>query len=123
MIDRLQQIATAIAFVRLPALAAGLVGLAALILIILIPGLQPGQRWTIPSIVILIWGMSAYAFVVTFLGVPEKPGNDLGLLAKLKYKIIRCWYGIVGVVFLGASMAIVLMTMRMVLIWLRGHGG
>ena len=123
MIDRLQRIATAIAFVRLPALAVGLVGLAALIAIILIPGMQTGQRLTIPSVVGLIWGMSTYAFVVTFLGVPEKPGNNLGFFAKLKYKIIRCWYGIVGVVFLGASIAIVLMTMRMVLIWLKGHGG
>ena len=123
MIDKLQRIAATIQPLRLPAMAVALAGLGALIVIVLTPELKAGRWLTIPSTVSLIWGMSTYAFIVTFLGVPKKPDIDLGLFVKLKYTMIRCWYGIVGVIFLGATIAIVAMTIRMTLIWLKNDGG
>lgn len=122
MIDTLQQIARTLQILRLPALVVGLVGLALIIAIIFFLDPNQGDQWTIPCLVGLMWGMSTYAFIVTFRKVPDKPDPAMTPFKKLKQKVVRAWYGLIGWVFLVATLAILLISVRMALIWLRAHG-
>jgi hypothetical protein len=123
MIDRFKQMAQAIQVLRLPSLGIGLISLASLVVIVLFFAADQGDPFIIPCTVSLIWGLSTYSFIVTFRGVPDKPNAPMRFFSKLKHTITRVWYGLVSFFFLGATVAILVVTIRMVLIWLRDYGG
>jgi hypothetical protein len=123
MIDTLKRMAQAIQVLRLPSLGVGLISLASLVVIVLF--LTPGQgdRFIIPFSVSLLWGLSTYSFIVTFRDVPDKPNAPLRFISKLTHTLARLWYGLVSLFFLGATVVLLVVTIRMVTIWLRDHGG
>ena len=123
MIDKLKRIAQAIQVLRLPSLGVGLISLASLVAIVLIFAAGQGDLFIIPCVVGSLWGLSTYTFIVTFRAVPDKPNAPLKFFSNLKHTITRVWYGLVGVFFLGATAAMLVVTIRMVLIWLRDYGG
>ena len=107
---------------RLPLLGVGLVSLASLVVIVLFFADGQGDRFVIPFSVSLLWGLSTYAFIVTFRAIPDKPDAPLRFFSKLKHTIARVWYGLIGVFFLGATAAMLVVTIRLVLIWWRDYG-
>ena len=123
MINKLQRIAQAIQMLRLPSISVGLISLASMVVIIFISESHGGDRFIIPSFVGLLWALSTYSFIVTFRAVPEKAIETLGFFSKLKHNIYRGWYWFISVVFLGSTVAVILLTYRMVSIWLRDYGG
>jgi len=123
MIDRLKRIALVIQVLRLPSLGVGLISLASLVAIVLIFAAGQGDLFIIPCVVGSLWGLSTYTFIVTFRAVPDKPNAPFKFFSNLKHTITRAWYGLVGVFFLGATAAMLVVTIRMVLIWLRDYGG
>ena len=122
MIDRLKRMAQAIQVLRLPSLWVGLISLGSLVVILLFFAAGQGDRFIIPFSVSFLWGLSTYSFIVTFRAVPDKPNASLRFFGKLKHSISRAWYGLVSLFFLGATAAILVVTIRMVLIWLRDYG-
>ena len=123
MIDTFKRMAQAIQVLRLPSLGVGLTSLASLAVIVLFFAGGQADRLIIPFSVGLLWGLSTYSFIVTFRAVPDKPDTPLRFFSRVTYTITRLWYGVVSLFFLGASAAILVVTIRMVSIWLRGHGG
>lgn len=123
MIDTLKRMAQAIQMLRLPSLGVGLISLASLLVIVLFFAGGQGDRFIIPFSVGWLWGLSTYSFIVTFRAVPDKPNAPLKFFGKLKHTVTRLWYGVVGLFFLGATAAMLVVTIRMVSIWLRDHGG
>ena len=123
MINKLQRIAQAIQMLRLPSISVGLISLASMVVIIFISESTEGDRFIIPCFVGLLWAMSTYSFIVTFRSVPEKASKTLRFFSKLKHNIYRGWYWFISVVFLGTTVAVILLTYRMVSIWLRDYGG
>ena len=123
MINKLQRIAQAIQILRLPSISVGLISLASIVVIIFISESHEGDRFIIPSLVGLLWAMSTYSFIVTFRSVPEKASKKMRFFRKLKHNINRGWYWFISVVFLGATVAVILVTYRMVSIWLRDYNG
>ena len=123
MINKLQRIAQAIQMLRLPSISVGLISLVSMVVIIFVSESNEGDRFIIPSFVGLLWAMSTYAFIVTFRAVPEKAGKTLRFFSKLKHNIYRGWYWFISVVFLGTTVVVILLTYRMVSIWLRDYGG
>lgn len=123
MIDKLKRMAQAIQVLRLPSLWIGLASLASLAVIVLLLTAEQDARYSIPCIVGLFWGLGTYSFIVTFRAVPGKPKAPLRRLGKLKHTITRLWYGLIAVIFIGGAVAMLVVTIRMVSIWLRAHGG
>jgi len=123
MIDDLKRMAQAIQVLRLPSLMVGLISLASLVTAVLLFASDQGDRYIIPSMVGLLWGIGTYSFIVTFRAVPDKRHASSRFFGKLKHTITRLWYGLISLIFLGATVAILVVTIRMVLIWLRDHGG
>ena len=123
MIDKFKRVAQAIQMLRLPSLWIGLISLTSLVVNVLFFAPDQGSRFIIPCIVGLLWGMSTYAFIVTFRAVPEKPIAPLKFFGKLKHTMTRAWYGLISVIVLGATLATVAVTIRMISIWFRDYGG
>lgn len=123
MIDKLQRIAQAIQILRPVSGVLGLICLAVIVVSVFISESHEGDRLILPSFVGLLWAMSTYFFLVAFRSVPEKPDKTMRFSSKLKHNIVRAWYWFIGVIFLGTTVAVILVTFRMVSIWLRDYGG
>ncbi len=123
MIDKFQRIAQVIQILRLPSIAVGLCSLASIVVIIFTSNSHEEDRFLIPSFVGLLWAMSTYAFIVTFHSVPEKASKTMTFFNRLKRNIIRGWYWFISIVFLGTTVSVILVTFRVVSIWMRDYGG
>lgn len=123
MIDNLQRIAQAIRILRIPSIAVGLIALLSATIIIFSSNTHEGDRFLIPSIVILLWAISTYVFIVTFRSIPGKPDKSFNLFAKLKRIANRGWYWFIGIVFIGTTLATIWLSFRMGYIWLRSYSG
>ena len=123
MIDRLQRIARAIQFLRLPIVAFGLLSLASLVVILLTSVSHDGDRFLIPSSVGVLWALGTYSFIETFRLVPEKADKSLGFFARLKRRFSRAWYWLVSMIFIGTTLIAIYLTSRLVSIWLQDFWG
>jgi Mn2+/Fe2+ NRAMP family transporter len=122
-VPEIQGIAKAIQILRLPSIAVGLISLASMVAIIFISKSHESDRFLIPSIVVLLWAISTYTFIVTFRSVPKKANKSMKFFSKLKRNINRSWHWFIGVVFVGTTVAVMVLTFRMVSIWLGSYGG
>lgn len=123
MIDRLQRIAQRLQILRLPSLVVGALSLVAIAAILLLSASREHDRFVIPSLVALLWSISTYSFVVTFRAVPQRADRTLKGFGRLLRAFARAWFWFVGVAFLGATLAVVVVTLRMTSLWLKAYGG
>jgi hypothetical protein len=123
MIDHLQRLAQRIQSLRLPSAVLGAAGLATLVVAVLILEPDQGDPYIIPGFIGMLWGMSTYSFIVAFRSAPGKNSNPVGVFRKLVHRLHRCWYGFISVVFLVTTVAVIVVTIRMISIWLRAYGG
>jgi energy-coupling factor transporter transmembrane protein EcfT len=121
MINLLQKIAQAIAFLRLPCVAIGLFALATAAAIVFNSNLNADELFLIPSVIALLWAMSCYFFIVTFNSVPENPDKALKFTARLKQNTKRAWYWFIGLVFILTTLAAASVTYRILSIWLKDY--
>ena len=123
MLDKLQRIAQAIRIFRLPSIVVGFISLASLVVVIFTSVFPDDDRFLIPSFVGFLWGWSTYLFIVTFRSVPEKASTTVGLISRFSRNIVRGWYWCLSIVFVGATVAAIFVTYRMVSFWLRDYSG
>ena len=123
MIDKFQKFAQAIQFLRLPSIAVGLFSLASIVVIIFTSKSHEGDHFLIPSFVGLLWSLSTHSFIVTFYSVPERAVKTMSFFSRLKRNINRGWYWFISIVFLGTTLSVIVVTYRMVSIWMRDYGG
>jgi hypothetical protein len=123
MIDKLQSIAGRLQFLRLPAVALGLVSLAAMIFTIVSSKSHEEDYYLIPSIVGLLWSMASYSFLVNFSSVPEKGDSSWKLFARLKRRAVRAGYWLLAALFLLTTLSALFISYRMITIWLRDFAG
>lgn len=119
MIDKFKRMAVAIQVLRLPCLSLGLISLTSLAVIILFFPSDQDTRLIIPSIVGFLWGIGTYAFIVTFRSAPNNPSRTLGLIGKIKHAITRVWYWLISLILIFGTVAIIIITIRMISIWLK----
>ncbi|MCP3871137.1 MAG: hypothetical protein GY703_24160 [Gammaproteobacteria bacterium] len=120
MIERLNFIARKISFLHIPAAILCLVSFIAMMGIIFSPKTLSGDRFLIPAYLVLLWSLSTYSFVTAFLSIPGKSVGSPGFIKRLKHGFLRVWYGLVGILFLCATAAVLLLSVRMMLLWSRG---
>jgi hypothetical protein len=123
MLNKLQKIANAIHYLRLPSIAVGLFALISTVSIIFNSKSHADDFFLIPSLIALLWAMSSYFFIVTFRSVPDKPDMSLKFVARIKQNVSRAWYWLIGTVFLVTTLAAVAISSRMIYIWMKDYGG
>ena len=123
MIDRLKKIASSLQFLRIPSIVLGLVSLVLMIAITVGSTTHEEDYYLIPSVVGLVWSMITYSFLVNFDSVPNKSDSSWKLFDRLKRNVVRAEYWFLGAVFILATLGAILVSYRMVIIWLRDFSG
>jgi fatty acid desaturase len=123
MIDILTHIAKALQFLRLPAVAIGLLCLAIMTTIIIRSNSHEGDLYLIPSVVGILWSVTTYGFLVNFHSVPHKADRSWRFFRRLKRNIARAGYWLMGVLFIGTTLGALLVSYRLIRIWLKDYGG
>ena len=122
MIDKIQRVAVSVQFFRLPAIGLGLAALVAIGVILLLADSPRAEAFLIPSVVALIWSLSAHSFIVTFRSVPERADRSQGWFRRLWRNLVRGWYWLIALLFLATTLAAVYFTYRVISIWMRDFG-
>jgi hypothetical protein len=122
MIDKFQRLSRAMQFLRIPSIVLGLVCLVLVVVAILNGGSTEGHPYVMPGFVGLVWAIATFSFISTFSDIPSKPGQSDKFLAMLKRRLSRAWYWVLAVFFLVTSVSALLLTGRLISIWLRGRG-
>ena len=122
MIDKLQRLAHAIRILRLPSIVIGSISFISIAVIALTSRSHAEDRFLIPSIVTFLWAMSTNALITTFRSIPGKPDKSLRFFGKLERNFSRGLYWLVGLAFVGTTLAVLLATYRLVSFWLSDYG-
>jgi hypothetical protein len=77
----------------------------------------------IPGVVGFLWSLSAYAFLSGFQNEPVKKDRDAGVFSRVKTRLSRFFYSLMGVVFILATMTLFFLSLRMIQIWVRDYFG
>jgi len=77
------------------------------------------DTYLIPSLSLVIWSLLAYSFLYTFPFVPGNPGKEVNFLKRIKIKLLRAYYYVILLIALIASIAVLIMSVRIIGIWLR----
>ncbi len=121
MIDSFQKLAGRIRPLRFVAVGAGgLLSVVAAALIFL-SDQRENDQYLIPCAVGVLWCLSAYVFVTTFESVPAKADTIRGVWRRLGRRVHRGWYWLLAFVFMGSTIAALLLTMRLMAIWLQDY--
>ena len=123
MIDRLRTTARAMRILALPSLALAALCLAVVVFVVFSSTSLEGDRYLFPGIVGLLWSLSSYGFIETFRHVPERLDNRACRLARLRRSLVRLWYWIIGLIFIGTTAAVAVLTLRILALWARDHVG
>jgi hypothetical protein len=122
MIDKLKKIADAVQFLRLPSVALGLICVIAITTIIFGSKSQEGSYFAIPSFVGMVWSLNTYSFLVFFRTVPVKSDQSWNFIRRMKRRILRAGYLIMGVLFIVTTIGAIFVSFRMINIWFRDYG-
>ena len=114
MIDKFQRIAQTIQILKTPSLIVGLICLVSFVVIVLSVSSNEGNRFLIPSFVGLIWAATTFSFIVTFRTIPERAEKSQGFIRRLRRGLSRAWYWFIALVFIGTSLATLIMTGRLI---------
>lgn len=75
---------------------------------------QRSDAVLLPAIVGFLWCLCAAVFITTFESVPPPATADMAGWPRLKRGLARSWYGLLALVFLGLTVAGLLLTNRLV---------
>ncbi|MDE1463455.1 hypothetical protein [Spartinivicinus poritis] len=121
MIDKLKRAAQATQFLRFPSVVIGGICFLSATYIFLTSRSHETDFLLIPSLAGLLWAISTHCFIATFCAVPEATKEKLGFFKKIKYKLKRTWYWVIGLLFLSTSALLILMTFRIFSYWMRSY--
>lgn len=118
MIDRFRRIALRLQILRLPAIVIGLACAIWMIVVVFTSESRDDNLVLLPGFVGMLWAISLYSFIESFSSVPVKLTEKQGFIGGFKHRIRRGWYWFKGLVFLLATAVALLVTSRMISIWL-----
>lgn len=85
-------------------------------------GMAKDDYYLLPSVVMLLWSLVACALLFTFVHVPEKPDKSIGFFRRIGIRCKRGYYYILAILSLGTTLAMLLVSFRVVRIWLGDYG-
>ena len=123
MIDRMRKAARAMRILALPSLALAVLCLCVAVYVVFSSTSAQGDRYLFPAIVGLLWSLSSYGFIETFRHVPDRLDGRARLHLRLKRGLARLWYWMIGLVFIGTTATVAILTLRIFTVWVRDHVG
>ena len=117
MIEVLQSLAKKIRWAKPFILIIGLVFFGLFLTTVLGVEGMSDDVYLIPGVLGVIWAALFFTLISIFPYVPARPARDTALLAKLKIRIKRGLYYILGVLLIVLTMAVIFISFRMLVIW------
>ena len=81
-------------------------------LLFLTEGGERSDRLLLPAIVAMTWCLCGYIFILAFENVPAFPGAELRGRRRLKRLFARAWHWLLAVVFIGVTVATLMLSAR-----------
>lgn len=122
LIDKLQKLSHTASFLRWPAVAIGVGCVVVLVYTVSTSTSAEGDRYLIPSIVGLCWALSTASLITTFRHVPPQAESGSGVFRRLARAIHRGWYWLIGLAFIATSIGVIVVTWRLMRVWLADFG-
>ena len=114
MIERLQRIARPLNRIGwLLLLFAGGSGMVLVASLVPNPWLQ-GDDWLIPSLLLLIWFLGLYSLAKLFISIPPPATSGSNWRQRVSLKLRRAGMTILGILFVGLTVGIMLLTYQLV---------
>lgn len=119
LLNTIQCSAAALQWLKKPALVLALLFLLAISYIVFTSQSHEGDRYLVPCIIGLLWSLSAFAFITNFCSVPPPAEADAPFFSRIKQRLHRFWYGLLAFLFLAATVAVMVVSYRLLTVWLR----
>jgi fatty acid desaturase len=114
MLDRLHTFASRLRWLRPLSVLLGLISFFAAIFLLVQPDEMTTEAWFIPSLLVFCWTVLLYSFLSLFQVIPKRAGRDRPWRKRFMTGMVRAiLYGL-GLALLGLSIALVLMSYRLV---------
>ena len=123
ILEGLQSYANKFRLLKPFALIILVVSLAAAVIIIIKSHSHQDDLFLIPSLLGLVWALNCLGLLYTFPEIPRKSKKEDRFLLKLKLKLKRLWYWILGLLFIFTSIALLIISIRLMGIWFRDYIG
>jgi hypothetical protein len=94
--------------------AAGVLSLIAVAALLLLAPGAAAEAWLRLAIVALLWSLCGYVFIQAFQQIPPPPDAAMGAWQRLSRRLARGWLWLLALVFVGTTIAAVLLTNRLV---------
>jgi hypothetical protein len=94
----------------------------ALLYIVITSNTHRGDLFLVPAIIGLLWSLSGYAFILNFRSVPCWSEEARGLFKRLKLRLLRFWYWLLASLFLATTLALLLISIRLIRVWMQDYG-
>jgi len=114
MLSLLQKISHSIGYLKYPALLLAAISTALILTLLIRPSFINDQGLLFPAIVILIWSILLLFFPAVYKDMPDFSDKPDGILLKVKYYFYRLIYYLFALFFIGLSLALVLLTIKMI---------
>ncbi|MBV1879138.1 MAG: hypothetical protein KUG79_15965 [Pseudomonadales bacterium] len=75
------------------------------------------DEYLLPSVVGVIWSALFFLLIATFSNIPSKPLKQDKFFVKLKVRIKRSGYHVLGVIFVVLTIAVLMLSFKMFGIW------
>lgn len=95
--------------------------MAGLAFIVLAPPSLEREKYLIPSIVGMLWGMSTYNAIVTFRDVAIRVERPAKFWGRVRVRILRVWHGLLALVCLGTLLAVAGFGARLLFVWAKEY--
>lgn len=123
MIDRLRAVALRIRPLQYVAAAIAVFLLGVVAFFVLSPPSPVGDKYLIPSLVGLLWSVSAYNFIFIFRSIPERGNETERRWSRVKGMLWRGWYWFVALLFAATTLAVVSASSKLLSVWYQDYAG
>lgn len=123
MIDRFQALASKVQRLQPVAIGIGIACLAAAAYFALSPPAPESERFLLPAIIGFLWSVSATSFISIFRSVPEKADASATRWQRIRLGAWRGWYWLMALLFFGTTLAVVVVSQKLLSVWAKDYAG
>ena len=120
MIEKLNRIALLLSPLKWPALLLSVLMLFVVLAIGISTSFEAEENYLVPSIIALLFFLALFALIANFEEVPRKVEPGDSFILRIKIRLYRCWFSVLGLLFFLAAGASIFFAVKLLRLWLGG---
>lgn len=118
MIEKLNKLAVSISPLKWPALIISMALLVIAVIIMIISNPRDEDTLLIPALVGFLWFFCIYVLISNFQEIPRKAMPEDSLFTRIKIRLYRFWFLVLGLLFTLTTGLALFISYRMIMDWL-----